>query len=112
MTIKELIPLLGLSLVSGSKGLDKEVKGGYASDLLSDVIGNAREGSLWITLQTHVNIVAVASLKDLAGIIVVKGLGVDDQTIEKSNTEGIPVLLSEEDTFTVSGKLFELLNKK
>lgn len=112
MMTNDLISLMGLKLVSGSTGLDRVVTGGYASDLLSDVIGSAREGNIWITIQTHVNIVAVASLKDLSGIIVTKGHNIDEQTIEKSKSEGIAILLSEEDTFTVAGKLFELLKGK
>jgi predicted transcriptional regulator len=112
MKTRDLISLLELKPVSGSTGFDKDITGAYASDLLSDVIGSAREGNIWITLQTHVNIVAVASLKDLAGVIIVKGQNVDEQTIEKSNSEQIPILLSEADTFTVAGKLFELLKEK
>ena len=48
--------------------------GGYCSDLLSDVMGNACEGEIWITLQTHKNIMAVAALKEVAAILLVKGL--------------------------------------
>jgi len=111
MKINELISLLDLNLIAGAKGLEKTVTGGYVSDLLSDVIGNAREGNVWITLQTHQNIIAVASLKDVSAIIIVKGLKPDNDTIEKSNMEGIPLLLTESDTFNTSGRLFELLVK-
>lgn len=112
MKTTDLLSSLDLKLISGKSGMDRSITGGYVSDLLSDVIGSAREGQIWITLQTHQNIVAVASLKDVAGIIIVKGLKADEDTIEKSNTEGIPILSSDEDSFTVAGKLFELLNRK
>jgi len=69
------------------------------------------EGYVWITLQTHQNIVAVASLKDLAAIIVVRGAMPESDTIEKSNMEGIPVFSTELDTFTISGKLFNILKQ-
>lgn len=112
MKLSEISQLLNLEVISGGKGLDREVTGGYASDLLSDVIGSAGEGNLWITLQVHHNVVAVASLKDLAGIIIVKGFQATEETIKKSNDEGIPVLSTGDDTFTVAGRLYELLRKE
>ena len=69
MTVRELATQLKLEVCCGAAGLDKEIKGGYTSDLLSDVMGNAREGNIWITLQTHKNIMAIASLKELAAIV-------------------------------------------
>ena len=112
MKISEIISALDLKVISGDKGLKNEVTGGYVSDLLSDVMGSAREGNVWVTLQTHQNVVAVSALKDLAAIIIVKGLTPDNDTIEKSNIENIPVLSTELDTFNITGRLFELLNKK
>jgi predicted transcriptional regulator len=109
MKISELVKELDLKVISGHNGLSGEVTGGYVSDLLSDVIGNSKEGQVWITLQTHQNIVAVASLKDLSAIITVKGIVPDADTIEKSNNESIPVLSTELDTFRIAGSLFELL---
>jgi predicted transcriptional regulator len=111
MKITDIIQPLDLKVISGQNGLSNEITGGYVSDLLSDVIGNAKEGEVWITLQTHQNIIAIASLKDLAAIIIVKGADPEADTIEKSNIENIPVLLAEMDTFTVAGRLFELLKK-
>jgi predicted transcriptional regulator len=111
MKITDIIKPLDLKVISGKNGLSNEITGGYVSDLLSDVIGNAKEGEVWITLQTHQNIIAVASLKDIAAIIIVKGAGAEADTIEKSNNENIPVLLTELDTFTIAGRLFELLKK-
>jgi predicted transcriptional regulator len=109
MRITDIIKLLDLKILSGNNGLLNEVRGGYVSDLLSDVIGNASEGQIWITLQTHQNIIAVASLKDLAAIIIVRGAVPDEDTIEKSNIENIPVLVTDLDTFNITGRLFDLL---
>jgi predicted transcriptional regulator len=109
MKITEIIKKLDLKIISGQKGLDNEATGGYVSDLLSDVIGNAKEGQIWITLQTHQNIIAVASLKDISAIIIVKGAVPEADTIEKSNTENIPLLTTDSDTFNITGRLFELL---
>jgi len=105
----DIIKALDLKVYSGKKYLDKNVSGGYVSDLLSDVMGNAVEGQVWITLQTHKNIMAVASLKDLPAIILVKGLIPDMDTLLKSEEEGLPILGTELDTFTICGRLYELL---
>ncbi|MGI6311081.1 MAG: DRTGG domain-containing protein [Bacteroidales bacterium] len=112
MKITDVIRKLGLKVLSGHEGLENEVTGAYVSDLLSDVIGNGREGNVWITLQGHHNIVAVASLKDLAAIIIVKGIQPDEETIRKSKQENIPLLSTEDDTFTVAGKLYNLILKQ
>ena len=63
MKISDIITGLDLKVISGQNGLSNVVTGGYVSDLLSDVMGNAKEGQIWITLQTHQNIIAVGSLK-------------------------------------------------
>ena len=112
MKITDIIKALDLKVISGNDGLSNEITGGYVSDLLSDVMGNAREGNIWITVQTHINVVAVASLKDLSAVIIVKGALPETDTIEKSNMEKIPVLSTDMDTFNISGRLYELLNKK
>jgi predicted transcriptional regulator len=111
MTIKELCNSLHLEILAGPSGLDREVKGGYVSDLLSDVMGRATEGDVWITLQTHRNVVAIASLRDLAGIILVNGQRPDPEMAEQANRENIPILGTEEPTFSITGKLYQLLSK-
>jgi len=109
MKITDIVTGLNLKVISGHNGLTNEITGGYVSDLLSDVMGNAKEGQVWITLQTHQNIIAVGSLKDLSAIIIVKGLVPEADTVEKSNIENIPVLSTELDTFNMTGRLFDLL---
>jgi predicted transcriptional regulator len=110
MKISDIITGLDLKVISGQNGLSNEVTGGYVSDLLSDVMGNAKEGQVWITLQTHQNIIAVGSLKDISAIIIVKGFLPEADTIEKSNIENIPLLSTDMDTFNIAGRLFELLH--
>ena len=109
MKVKDVAEKLSLKIFSGPEGLNREVTGGYTSDLLSDVMGHAQEGHIWITLQTHKNIMAVASLKDIAAIILVKGFTPEPETIELSEQEGIPVLGSSSEAFELSGKLYEML---
>jgi serine kinase of HPr protein (carbohydrate metabolism regulator) len=109
MKVKDVAEKLSLRIFSAPEGLNREVTGGYTSDLLSDVMGHAQEGHIWITLQTHKNIMAVASLKDIAAIILVKGFIPEPETIELSVQEGIPVLGSSSEAFELSGKLYEML---
>ena len=111
MKVKELVEKLNLKVLSGEKGLDREIDGCYISDLLSDVMGNAMEGNIWITLQTHKNVMAVASLKEMSCIILVKNLVPNDETIEQSNDDDLPILQTNLPTYEVAGLVYNLLNK-
>ena len=108
MRLTELIQKLNLSVRSAKMHLDREVTGGYASDLLSDVLANSEEGNLWITLQIHQNIVGVASMKDLAGIILVNNREPEPDTLEKAELEKLPIMVTEMPTFELVGKLYSL----
>ncbi len=112
MKVKEIIEKLQLTALSGQNKLDTDVTGGYTSDLLSDVIANSKEGDLWITLQTHQNTIAVAKLKDLAGIIIVNNRQPDEDTLKKAGEENVPILCSTDMAFVVSGKLYELISSR
>jgi predicted transcriptional regulator len=111
MKVSDLVREFGLRVYSGEKGLEREVSGGYSSDLLSDVMGNADEGMIWITLQTHKNIMAIASLKDLAAVVLVRGLAPDEDTASSSNQENIPVLGTDDRAFELAGKLYALISQ-
>ena len=111
MKVKELVEKLNLKVLSGEKGLDREIDGCYISDLLSEVMGNAIEGNIWITLQTHKNVMAVASLKEMSCIILVKNLMPNDETIEQSNDEDLPILQTNLPTYEIAGLVYNLLNK-
>ena len=110
MKVRELVEKLNLKVLSGEKGLDRDIDGCYVSDLLSDVMGNAEMGNVWVTLQTHKNVMAIASLKELACVILVKGLTPSDDTVEQSNEEGIPFLSTDMQTYETVGKIYQLLN--
>jgi hypothetical protein len=109
--LESVIKVLNLKIRSGEDKLKTEVRGGYTGDLLSDVMGNSKEGDLWITRQVHQNIVAVASLKDLAGIVLVQDSEPAKDTLEKAMKEGIPILVSELSAFEVSARIFNLIKK-
>lgn len=109
MKVSDVVKELNLKVFCGGAGLDNEVSGAYVSDLLSDVMGNASEGELWITLQTHRNVLAIASLKELSAVILVKGFEPDEDAVEHSTEEGIPVLGTELNTFELAGRLYNLI---
>jgi serine kinase of HPr protein (carbohydrate metabolism regulator) len=111
MQVKDIITILDLKVFGGSQGLDREITGGYTSDLLSDVMGHAESGKIWITLQTHKNVIAIASLKELAGVILIKGNEPDSDMLTQAKEEGIPVMGSNEEAYELTGKLYNLLSR-
>ncbi len=111
MKVKEMVDKLELQVFAGHEGLEKEISGGYCADLLSDVMGNSRQGMVWITLQNHKNVVAVASLKELAAVILVNGVKPNADAAEQADKEGIAVLGTVAGAFETAGKLWHLLNE-
>jgi len=108
VTLDELRHQLSLDVQAAPDKLNVEVTGGYASDLISCVMAKAQPGNVWITVLCRPNIVAVASLLNLAGIIITEGMIPDATTVEKANEERIPLLTTDMTIFTVAGKLFAL----
>lgn len=108
MKLEEICRTIPLETRTAERKLSGEVTGGYASDLLSCVMAKAQAGNVWVTLQAHPNIVAVASLLNLAGIIITEGVNPDEATTAKAEEEGIPLLTTPLTTFTVVSKLAEL----
>jgi predicted transcriptional regulator len=106
MKVRDILSAFNLELAAGAKGLDREVVDGYCGDLLSDVIANAKSGSVWLTVQAHQNILAVAVLKELAAIVLINGYHPDDATKAKAEEEGIPLLLSISTAYNLAGELF------
>lgn len=108
MKLGEIVNTTGLTVRTAAQRLDAKVTGGYASDLLSCAMAKAQKGNLWVTLQAHPNIVAVASLLDLAGIIVTEGKELDASTVEKANEKNVCIMTTEHATFTIVARLAEL----
>jgi len=108
MKLREIATTLDLRVQAAPERLDVEVTGGYASDLLSCVLAKAQKGNVWVTLQAHPNIVAVASLLELAGIVITEGREPDPGTAEKAGQEGVPIFTTSHATFTIVGELAKL----
>ena len=109
MNLADIIRELNLKVLTEPKEFSAILpSGGYASDLLSCVMTGAPHNGLWITLQAHNNIVAVAALLELAAVIITEDAQPEPATIEKANQEGITLLSTTEPTFPVSAKLWQL----
>jgi predicted transcriptional regulator len=107
--VAEAAERIGGVIIAGvAEAAQREVHGGYASDLLSDVLGNCHEGDLWVTMQKHINIVAVAQLRELAGIVLVGGRRPDAETLARAEEEHLPVISTDLPTFDVAGILYGL----
>ncbi len=107
LKVKKIIDELDLEiLVEGD--LTRMVEGGYCCDLLSNVMARAEKNDIWLTLQGHQNIVAVASLTNVSAILVVEDFDVEAKTIEKAKSEEINILRSSLSAYQLAGKLFEL----
>jgi len=112
MKLDSIITTLELKLLTAKIELSREITNVYVSDLLSDVMANAAMGDLWITLQSHPNVVAVATLKDLSGIVLVNNRKPEEKTIKKANEEGIPVFSTNRTAFELAGKLYTMIKEK
>jgi predicted transcriptional regulator len=108
MKLRQIVEELNLEIRGKINELDNEVNDGYVSDLLSDVLANSEEGDLWITLQIHPNIVAVASMKGLSGIVIINGREPEEETIKKAEEKNIPIMVSKMTAFELAGKLYAL----
>jgi serine kinase of HPr protein (carbohydrate metabolism regulator) len=112
MKVKDISEKLSLRVLTAPDKLDVEVSDGYSSDLLSDVMANSRKKNVWITLQTHQNIVAVAKLKELAAIILVNNRSPEPDTLKIAEEEKVPLLVTPDSAFTISWKIHGLLGDK
>ena len=108
MTIREAAEALGAQIAQ-SDFEDLDLSGAYTSDLLSDVIANAKDGGALITIQAHKNTVAVATLVNISVIIICNSRPLPEDMLAAAKDEGIAVLLTKENQYTVSGKLYKLL---
>lgn len=109
MNLQQIIDSLELKPLTEPKDYSSITPScGYASDLLSCVMSGAARQSIWITLQAHANIIAVASLLDLSAVIITEGANPDEATIAKANEEGITLLSTDKPTYFVVGNLWEM----
>jgi predicted transcriptional regulator len=107
MIVQEMVAILQAEVVAGVNKNDNEISGGYASDLLSNVMSQGKEGNVWVTMHGHQNIVAVASLLGLSAVIIAGQVQPDKETVNKADAEEIPLLTTALSVFEVVGLLYE-----
>ena len=95
MTVKELCELIEAKDMTPEADKSAEVSCGYTCDLLSWVMAHGTAGMAWVTVQTHMNVIAVASLMEMAAVIIPEGIEMEGPTLEKAREEGIAVLQSD-----------------
>ena len=108
MKIRQVVEELSLSVLAGEDFLEQEVHWGYCCDLLSRVMSKGKKGGLWITVQTHMNIVAVAVLTEIACIVIPEGIQVEEEVLKKAENEGVVILSSDMTAFELAGKLYKM----
>ncbi|HZJ56909.1 MAG TPA: hypothetical protein VFD89_01575 [Clostridia bacterium] len=106
MKIKDLIKGMPHTVLVGEEFLNRPIKSGYCGDLLSRVMARGPRNGVWITVQTHVNIIAIASLMEISCIIIPEDISVDPNTIEKADEEEIVIISSPLTSFELSGRLY------
>ena len=108
MTIAAIAEALSLKVLCSVSNLEREIAGGYASDMLSCVMAGAKKDNIWITLLTHLNVIAVAVLLEIPAVIITENSPVEDTVLKKAEDEGVVLLHTAEGNYTVVGKLYEL----
>ena len=107
MLLTDIVTHLSLDVLSGHD-LTKDVSCGYISDILSDVMAKSPKTALWITNQTHENILALVYFKGLSGVILPDGLVLEESSLEKAKEKNIAVFSTRQPAFDVAGRLYEL----
>jgi len=108
MKVEKIVEELSLKVLTGRDCLQREISSVYCGDLLSRVMAKSSKNSLWITIQVHVNIVAVASLLEMACIVIPEDIAVDEKTLAKAEEEQVVILSSSMSAYTLSGKMYRL----
>lgn len=108
MRVRDVVTELGLEVIHAGDHMDDPVEGGYVGDLLSDVIASGKRNDLWLTIQSHENTIAVATLKDLAAIVLAKGTTPHAETVDHARREGVTLLRSTLTSFQLVARLAAL----
>ena len=105
MKVKELLPLIEAVNMTPAADAEKEILCGYTCDLLSWVMASGQEGQAWVTVQTHMNVIAVASLHEMACVILPENIDMDQEVLAKAESEGLCVLKSPLSGYEICGRM-------
>ena len=105
MKVSDLMDLIEAKTLTPGVAPDKEITCGYACDLLSWVMAHGEEGMAWVTVQTHLNVVAVAALAEMACVVLPEEISMEAESLQKAEAEGLCVLSTRLTTFEVCGRM-------
>lgn len=108
MVVRDIVEGLSLSVLAGQDYLDQTITGGYTSDLLSNVMGNTAQGNIWVTMQGHQNVVAVASLAGLAAVVLAGGVEPEQDALTKAQSQEVVLLSTPLSSFEVVGRIYAM----
>ena len=109
MTAKELAAACGWTLLAGGEGEDNSVEGCYVGDLLSWVMARAQSGNVWLTVMGNINAIAVATLTDVACIVLAENAALDKEAAQRAELQGIPVYSCAENLYDTAVRVYETL---
>ncbi len=104
MKLSELIPLIEATVLADD-GNDKQIECGYTCDLLSWVMAHGAPGMAWVTVQTHLNVIAVAVLSEMACVILPENIEMEQESLDKALSEGMTVLKSPLSAYEICGRM-------
>lgn len=105
MKVQELAEKLELK--PATRVFDHEVSGVYISDMVSDMIANAKAGNLLVTAQVHANVIAAANLVDVCGIVITQGKALAEDVVKMAEKAEVPVFTTALSRWQVATKLYE-----
>lgn len=108
MNVNEAVEKLNLKVLVGGD-MEREITDCYIGDLLSWVMGRAPEDSIWLTVMGNINSIAVATLADVSCIVLVENASLDDEAKAKAELHDVTILQSEENSYNLATKIFQLL---
>ncbi len=107
MKVSDLMTLIEARNLTADVAPDREVTCGYVCDLLSWVMAHGEEGMAWVTVQTHLNVVAVAALAEMACVVLPESIDMPEAILEKASSEGLCVLKSPLSAYAICGRMME-----
>lgn len=110
MTVAQMTTVLNLKVLAGRQSMERLVVGGYCGDLLSWVMGRAKEDDVWITVMGNLNAIAVAVLADVSCILLSENAVLDEDARQKAEEEGVAVLQSDRSTYDLAVAIGKLLS--
>ena len=106
MKVRELAEKLGAKVLSGEENLETEISCGYSCDLLSWVLAHGKQGMGWCTVQSHVNVIAVAVLMEMACVILAEDNHIEAASLAKAEEEGLTVMETAMTAYEICGRMF------